>query len=274
MKRWTVVAVLAGLLVATPALADDDPRLRVTGTTLADFEQKLFGQPQQGGTPQGNAPQGGLAQGTTPFEARFRDVSATNQQQLLDDIQKLNNIPPGSRVRLEGQINGRPFKAEVRNHEGVRRVELRGVQFQNEAAAKTFVNSLGGADRVRVRGVLANGQRFDARFRTHDGRVEQRFRVKQPENEHHGTVITSASGRSQVEGARVKHEMKHEMENEHARRFGDDHGRKFNDAGRRSTSGSGHDFSSSGKSFSGASSGSSGKSGDGGGGRHGGRGKD
>ena len=170
MKWWIVLAVLVGLLVATPALADDDPRLRVSGTALAEFEQKLFAQ------------QGGLAQGTTPFEARFRDVSVTNQQQLLDDIKKLNNIPPGSRVRLEGQINGRPFKAEVRNHEGVRRVELRGVQFQDEAAAKAFVTSLGGADRVRVRGVLANGQRFDARFRTHNGRVEQRFRVKQAEH--------------------------------------------------------------------------------------------
>lgn len=266
MKRWTVLAVLAGFLVATSALADDDPRLRVTGTTLADFEQKLFGQAGQ----QGQPAQPGLAQGTTPFEARFRDLTLTqaDQQKLLQDLQKLNNLPEGSRVRLRGQIDGRPFRAEVRNHEGELRVELRGVRFASQQDAQTFVNSLrqGGAERIRVRGVLANGQRFDARFRIHDGRVEQRFRVKQPENEPHGTMITSASGRSQVEGARVKPE--HEMENEHARRFDNDHGRKFNDAGRRSMSDSGRDFSGSDKSFSGASSGSSGKSG------HGGHGKD
>lgn len=249
MKWWIVLAVLAGLLVATPALADEDPRLRVSGTTLADFEQKLFAQ------------QGGLAQGTTPFEARFRDVSVTNQQQLLDDLGKLKNIPPGSRVRLQGTIDGRPFKGEVRNHHGELRIELRGVRFASQADAQTFVNSLktGGAERIRVRGVLENGQRFDARFRIHDGRVEQRFQVKQPEHEHHGTMITSASGRSQVEGARVKPE--HEMENEHARRFDNDHGRKYNDAGRRSMSDSGRDSGS--RSFSGTSSGSSGKSGDG-----------
>ena len=77
-------------------------------------------------------------------------------------------------------------------------------------------------------------------------------------------MITSGSGRSQVEGARVKHEMKHEMENEHARRVGDDHGRKFNDAGRHgSMSDSGRDSGS--RSFSGGSSGKGG---------HGGRGKD
>lgn len=253
MKRWTVLAVLAGLLVATPALADDDPRLRVSGTTLADFEQKLFAQ------------QGGLAQGTTPFEARFRDLTLTqaDQQKLLQDLQKLNNLPEGSRVRLQGQIDGRPFNAEVRNHEGELRVELRGVRFASQQDAQAFVNSLrqGGAERIRVRGVLENGQRFDARFRIHDGRVEQRFQVKQPEHEHHGTMITSASGRSQVEGARVKPE--HEMENEHARRFDDDHGRKYSDSGRMTyTSGSGREVS--GRSFSGTGSGSSGKSGDGG----------
>lgn len=259
MIRWTAAAILVGGLVAAPAWGDNDPRMRVSGTTLQDFEQKVFGTTPgaQGGAAQGNtAQQAGLAGGETPFEARFRDVSVNNQQQLQQDMQKLNTIPEGSRVRLQGTVNGRPFRAEVRNHEGVREYELRGLQFKDQTEAQNFVKSLqtGGAERVRVRGVLDNGQRFDARYRVHNGRVEQRFQVKKPE--HHGTTITSASGRSHVEGARTK------VEGEHGRRLDSDHGRK--DAGQQGLrSGSGRD--SGDRSFSGGDSNRGG---------HGGRGKD
>lgn len=272
MTRWFAAAILGVLLGTTPALADEDPQLRVSGATLQDFEQQLFG--QQGGQ-QGGQQQGGLAQGTTPFEARFRDLSLTqaDQQKLLQDLQKLNNLPEGSRVRLQGQIDNRPFKAEVRNHEGELRIELRGVRFASQQDAQNFVNSLktGGAERIRVRGALENGQRFDARFRMHNGRVEQRFQVKNPEHEHHGTTITSAGGRSHVEGARQKPEVEAEhgrkYDGDHGKKYGNDSGKKYGDDYRPKNSG---DLGSKSveKSFSSAGSSGSGRSG------HGSRGKD
>lgn len=280
MTRWFAAALLGALLATAPALADDDPRLRVTGTTLQDFEQQLFG--QQGSQQEGQ--QAGLAQGTTPFEARFRDVSLSqaDQQKLLNDLQKVSKtLPADSRVRVQGTIDGRAFKAEVRNHEGELRIELRGVRFASQQDARNFVNSLktAGAERIRVRGVLENGQRFDARFRMHNGRVEQRFRVKNPEHEHHGTLITSASGRSQVEGARPKPEVEAEhgrkYDGDHGKKYGDDSGKKYGDDYRPKNSGDqgskyveGRSYRGSEKSFSSAGSSGSGRSG------HGNRGKD
>lgn len=161
-------------------------RVRAGGTSLQDFEQKLLAQGRRG----------------APVEARFRGVSLTQaeQQRLLGDIRNLNaQLPEGSRVRVEGQIDGRPFRAEVRNHEGEREVNLRGIQFANREDAQAFVSSLRqpGDERVRVRGTV-DGQRFDARFRADDGRVQQQFRTKPAE---HGTRITTASGRSWVAGS-------------------------------------------------------------------------
>lgn len=163
------------------ARGEEAAHVRAGGTSLQDFEQKLLAQGRSG----------------APVEARFRGVSLTQaeQQRLLGDIRNLNaQLPEGSRVRVEGQIDGRLFRAEVRNHEGEREVNLRGIQFATREDAQTFVSSLRqpGDERVRVRGTV-DGQRFDARFRADDGRVQQQFRTKPAE---HGTQITTASGRS------------------------------------------------------------------------------
>lgn len=220
-------------------------RVRVRGATLKDVEQTLFTQ------------EGDLARGDAPFEARFRDLSLTkaDQEQLLTDLQKLNQLPAGSRVRLEGMIDNRPFRAEVRNHRGDLEVKLRGVRFTSRDDARAFMNSLqqGGADRVRVRG-LVDGQRFDTRFRTENGRVEQRFRLKDSDR---GTVITSGSGRSQVTGTAAR------SGSSHGRKFGDDHHRhkEFGDLGRSSSGFSGRDISSGSGRDSGSGRSGSGRSG-------------
>lgn len=245
MNRWTIAAVLGAILVATPALAHDDPRLRMTGTSLLDFEQKLFG--QQAGQQQAGQPQGSLAQSKTPFDAHFQDLSLTpaDRQRLLQDLQRLNQIPEGSRVRLGGKIDGRSFHADVRNHKGELDVSMRGVQFGSRQEAQAFMDSLrqGGADRIRVKGMI-DGQRFHASYRDHNGKVEQRFQMKEPKD---GTVITTGSGRSHVAGATAKPKP----EGEHGRKYDNDH------------SGSGRSHGGSGKSLSSAGSGSSGKSGHG-----------
>src|SRR5574337_725168 len=249
-NREAHAGLTAGAMAGSPK--EKEPQIRATGTTLQSFEQQVL------------APQGGLAHGTTPFEARFRNVAVTDQQQLLTDLQQLTTLPPDSRVRLQGTLNTRPFQAEVRNHEGQLRVELRGVRFATQQDAQTFVTALrtNGAERVRVRGVFLDQtgapQRFDARFRAENGRVEQRFQVKPPEHEPHGTLITSGSGRSQVEGARGRPEV----EAEHARRLEDNHGGRSSGlaTGSSRTSGGGD------RAFTGGGSGS-GRGGEGGGGR-------
>ena len=223
MIRWTTAVIFAGLLAATPALADDDPRLRVSGTTLADAEQKLFGQ------------QGGLAQSKTPFDAHFQHLSLTqaDRQRLLQDLQKLNQIPEGSRVRLGGKIDGRSFHTDVRNHKGELDVKMNGVQFGSREEAQAFIDSLrqGGADRIQVKGMI-NGQRFHASFRNHNGRVEQRFQMKEPKD---GTLVTTGSGRSHVSGGTAKPEVK----GEHGRTYENDHDTKSL-SGSGSSSKSGH----------------------------------
>lgn len=219
MIRWIVALAVAGLLLATPALADEDPRLRANGTTLADAEQQLFGQ------------QGGLAQGKTPFDAHFQHLSLTqaDRQRLLQDLQRLNQIPEGSRVRFGGKIDGRSFHADVRTHKGELDVRMRGVQFGSREEAQAFMDSLrqGGADRIRIKGMI-DGQRFHASFRDHNGKVEQRFQMKEPKD---GTVITTGSGRSHVAGAKPKPEV------EHGGKYDDDHGKKY---GSGSSGKSGH----------------------------------
>ena len=68
------------------------------------------------------------------------------------------------------------------------------------AVGKSDSLQQGEADRVKVKGMI-DGQRFTARFDDHKGRVVEVFRVNGPKN---GTVITTASGRTFVVGAKVK----------------------------------------------------------------------
>lgn len=221
-KGWGVVfqdmkargLVQARNLGQVVSQANPEARVRADGATLQDVERAVFDR------------QGAPAQ--RPVEARFRDLSLTkaDQQALLKDIQRFGQLPEGSRVRLEGRIDGRPFEAEVRNHEGGLRVETRGLAFASRQDAQVFVDSLrqAGAERVRVRGTI-DGQRFEARAREQNGRVDERARLDAPraerEVDRHGgvpktrmadverhdrapktsTVITTGSNRTTVAGS-------------------------------------------------------------------------
>lgn len=210
MTRWTKWQIIAAIVLAglgtsvANAVADqatrleirheDEARIRDRGVTLEQAEQTLFD------------PNTGLAKGTTQFEARFERLSLTakDQETLLTDVEKLQGIPVGSEVRFRGRIDGRPFRVEVRNHHGQVRVEARGLRFASRQEAKAFVDTLraGGADRVRLRGTI-DGQRFDARLRTEDGRVTQQFRVER--SGHQAGAVTTASGRTMTVGAGENH---------------------------------------------------------------------
>lgn len=132
------------------------PTVRPAPATLAGIERALF------------EAQHGVPGGSQPVEARFRGLTLTADEQtrLLRDLRQLNTVPDGSRIRMDGTIDGRRFQTEVRNHGGALEVKLRGVQFVSRADAQAFVDSLrqAGAERVRVRGTI-NGLRFDARRR-------------------------------------------------------------------------------------------------------------
>lgn len=247
--------------------ANHEARVRADGATLQDVERAVFDR------------QGAPAQ--RPVEARFRDLSLTkaDQQALLKDIQRFGQLPEGSRVRLAGRIDGRPFEAEVRNHEGELRVETRGLRFASRQDAQAFVDSLrqAGAERVRVRGTI-DGQRFEARVREQNGRLEERARLDTPraarEVARHGgapktsTVITTGSNRTTVvgSGATRGHVSGLGGGDDHRLARGGEHGREAAEAGRHGgvsvTAGREH-----GRDFSASGHGS-----DGGG--HGGRGKD
>lgn len=150
--------------------------------------------------------------GRSGVRARLRglELSEADRRDLVEAVRELRDLPEGSRVRLEGRIDGRRFEADVRNHHGELEVRTRGLQFASREEAQGFVNSLrqDGAARIRVGGTI-DGQRFDARARDHNGRVEQRFTVKPPEGARgHGgsqaAAITSGSNRAVVGGGRVE----------------------------------------------------------------------
>ena len=185
-------AALGSLLFATAATAHVVIHVKGEGVPPQEAEQVLFN------------PQNGLALGNAPFKAEFKGLSLTqkDEQALLNDIRGLNQIPEGSQVKLQGTIDGEPFKAAVKNHKGELDVKLKGIRFGSQQEAQAFVDSLqqGGADRIKVKGTI-DGQRFTARFDDHKGRVVEVFRTNGPKN---GTVITTASGRTVVAGAKVK----------------------------------------------------------------------
>ncbi len=176
MRRWIGVSVLSIVLTTSMVAAQTTTTKRgevhARATTLAEGEQTLFN------------PQTGLAGGNTRFDAKFEKLSLTqaDQPRLLNDIQNLSNIPPGSKVEFEGKIDGRPFKADVHHHKkGELDVKMSGVQFASRQEAQAFIDSLEqrGAEKIKVKGTI-DGQKFHASVKEHKGSLEEKFAVKEP----------------------------------------------------------------------------------------------
>jgi len=108
----------------------------------------------------------------------WRDLPrARSRWQTLEDVRSLTQLSEGSQARLWGEIDGRRFRADARNHKGELDMKMKGVRFDSPKEAQAFLDSLrrAGADRIRMKGTI-DRQPFDASFRDHNGRVEQRFR--------------------------------------------------------------------------------------------------
>jgi hypothetical protein len=123
------------------------------GTTLQRTERVLF-------------EEGGVVGRRAPVHARFRaiSVSAADYGRLLDDIQKLRDLPEGSRVLFEGSVDGRHFAVEVHRLSKLLDIRTVGLGFRSLGEAQRFAESFlpDTSSRLRVRGTI-DGHRVEVR---------------------------------------------------------------------------------------------------------------
>lgn len=130
------------------------------GTTLQRTERLLFDD-------------AGVVGRRTPVRARFLDLRLTAAEygRLLRDIQRLRDLPLGSRVLFEGSIDGRDFSAELHRERHQFQIRTEGLGFRSREEAQTFVDSFApeAPSRLRVRGMI-DGYRVEVRPRD-DGKT-------------------------------------------------------------------------------------------------------
>jgi hypothetical protein len=130
MKSRRVISAASLSQVLKPAGRQPLAVVIAEGATLQRTERLLFG---------GD----GFVGRQAPVHARFRDMrlTAADYGRLLRDIQRLRDLPLGSRVLFEGSIDGRDFSAELRRERHQFQIRTEGLGFRSREEAQTFVDA-------------------------------------------------------------------------------------------------------------------------------------
>lgn len=166
MKQALTPLLLVMALLLTSQASAAPQEVAIKGATLTEIRTTLFGSPTQPG----------LASSQQPFEAKFQRVVLTRQDtpQLIDLVRDTTaSLPPGSEMKIQGTIDGRPFEAEVEKEKGRTEVKLEGLTFANQQQVVDLLNTLNsqGVREVKLKGVV-NGRRIEAEVKERRGRRE------------------------------------------------------------------------------------------------------
>ena len=102
-----------------------------------------------------------LIQGSAPFEARFKQLSLTEEEvpRLRDLVKQAVAAAPGSELKCTGEVVGAKYKVSMRKDKAGRaEVKLEGFAFASEQQMEEFLAPFTPAESVRLEGRVAGSQ--------------------------------------------------------------------------------------------------------------------
>ncbi|HWP35517.1 MAG TPA: hypothetical protein VNM66_07970, partial [Thermodesulfobacteriota bacterium] len=181
MRSWRFPAVLvATLLAAGPARAGQEPAEVKLQAPAPDVIQSTLAD---------------LVAAGQPFELKAEQVVLADQAQLAALVPDPATLPPGSEVRIEGTLAGRPFEAKVETQAGQVEVAVEGVTFATPEALDAFLARFRNATEVKVEGfvVTATGEVQRVEAKLEQGKLEIEREGVGADKRHRGREGTSAT---------------------------------------------------------------------------------
>lgn len=177
--RLISLAVAGAWLLYQPGVVrsqsvPEPAEVQLQGAPFADVKAALFGPPGMG-----------LLNGGAAFELQAQDVAVPkgfftsamdfNMMDFVTLVQKVQSLPPGTEVKLQGTVDGVPFQAKVEGGE----VKVQGLSL-TQAQFNALFNNLKGVNGIREVKVAAvvNGVPMVAKFENEGGKIETKVETK------------------------------------------------------------------------------------------------